>query len=108
MLGKPIGGVIVFGGGLPLYSARGELVGGLGLSGDTACADHVMAWKVRHKLGFDAVPMGVSPKQNDNLILDMSNGSSASGFGHPACKGGIPAEPIIQKLDETDPTGPRH
>jgi hypothetical protein len=60
MLGKAIGGVIVFGGGLPLYS-KGKIVGGLGLSGDTSCADHIMAWKVRHQLQLDSVPMGVSP-----------------------------------------------
>jgi uncharacterized protein GlcG (DUF336 family) len=34
MVGKPIGGVIVFGGGLPLYDTKGKIVGGLGLSGD--------------------------------------------------------------------------
>ena len=52
MVGKPIGGVIVFGGGLPLYSKKGELVGALGVSGDTSCADHVIAWKTRHSLGL--------------------------------------------------------
>ena len=39
MVGKPIGRVTVFGGGLPLYEAYGVLVGGLGVSRDTACAD---------------------------------------------------------------------
>ncbi len=107
-VGKPIGGVIVFGGGLPLYSNKGELVGGLGVSGDTSCADHVVAWKVRHGLGFDAVPMGVAPGPSDNLIFDIQNGVSASGFGHPACKGGKPNEDIIQKLPQTDPIGPKH
>jgi hypothetical protein len=56
MVGKAIGGVIVFGGGLPLYSARGKIVGGLGLSGDTSCTDHIIAWKIRHDLHLDAVP----------------------------------------------------
>ena len=46
-VGKAIGGAIVFGGGLPLYDERQD-VGGMGLSGDTACADHVIAWKTRH------------------------------------------------------------
>ena len=32
----------------------------LGLSGDTSCADHVIAWQVRHELHLDAVPMGTS------------------------------------------------
>jgi uncharacterized protein GlcG (DUF336 family) len=43
MIGKAIGGVIVFGGGLALYAQGGKVVGGLGLRGDTACTDHVIA-----------------------------------------------------------------
>jgi uncharacterized protein GlcG (DUF336 family) len=105
MVGKPIGGVIVFGGGLPLYDAKGKLVGGLGVSGDTSCADHVVAWKVRHSLGLDHVPMGVGPGQNDNMILDFSNGQSASGFGHPSCKGGKPSDDTIGKLPQEFPVG---
>jgi hypothetical protein len=60
MIGQAIGGIIVFGGGLALYSPQGKIVGGLGLSGDTSCTDHVIAWKVRHELHLDAVPMGPS------------------------------------------------
>jgi len=107
MVGKPIGGIIVFGGGLPLYAHKGKLIGGLGVSGDTACADHVVPLKVRNKLGLDAVPLGVAPGSSDNLIFDIQNGTSASGFGHPACKGGKPAEEIIKKLTDTQPTGPK-
>lgn len=103
-VGKPIGGIIVFGGGLPLYNASGKLVGGLGLSGDTSCADHVIAWKVRHKLDLDHVPLGVAPGQNDNMILDIANGMSASGFGHPSCKGGMPSDEVIKKLAQQFPT----
>lgn len=108
MVGKPIGGIIVFGGGLPLYSAKGKIVGGLGVSGDTSCADHVVAWKTRHQLGLDAVPMGVSPEHNDNMILDFQNGQSASGFGHPTCKGGTPSDSKINSLSKDYPTGPKH
>ena len=108
MLGKAIGGVIVFGGGLPLYSEKGKLVGGLGVSGDTACADHVVAWKTRHRLALDAVPLGVGDKQSDNLVFDIQNGVSQSGFGHPQCKGGKPSEEIIKSLTEKYPTGPKH
>jgi uncharacterized protein GlcG (DUF336 family) len=100
MVGKAIGGVVVFGGGLALYDAKGKIVGGLGVSGDTSCADHVVAWKVRHELGFDHVPYGVAPGQNDNMILDIQNGASASGFGHPTCKGGKPPDEIIKQLPE--------
>src|SRR2546426_12806954 len=50
MVGHKIGGVNVFGGGLALYNKEGKLVGAIGLSGDTSCTDHIIAWKVRHKL----------------------------------------------------------
>lgn len=106
MVGKAIGGIIVFAGGLPLYSSDGKIVGGLGLSGDTSCTDHVIAWKVRHELHLDAVPMGPSPDHNDNMILDWQNNTSPSGFGHPSCKGGTQADGIIRDLSKDFPTGP--
>jgi uncharacterized protein GlcG (DUF336 family) len=105
LVGKAIGGVIVFGGGLPLYDASGKLVGGLGLSGDTSCADHVIAWKIRYALKLDAVPAGVAQNSNDNMILDVQNGSSLSGFGHPSCKGGKPSDDTIKALPNQFPTG---
>lgn len=108
MVGKAPGGVIVFGGGLPLYSDKGELIGALGLSGDTSCTDHVIAWKMRRALKLDAVPMGVAPGPSDNLIFDIQNGVSASGFGHPTCKGGQPSDEIIKALNQREPVGPRH
>jgi uncharacterized protein GlcG (DUF336 family) len=108
MIGKAIGGVIVFGGGLALYNAKGELVGGLGVSGDTACADHVVAWKMRRALKLDTVPMGVAQGPSDNLILDFQNGISPSGYGHPSCKGGQPADDIIKSLNSKEPVGPKH
>jgi uncharacterized protein GlcG (DUF336 family) len=86
-VGKPLGGIIVFGGGLALYDGNG-LVGGLGVSGDSACADHNVAWRVRHFLGLDHVPAGVSPSMKDALIYDIGpDGKSTSGFGHPKCDG---------------------
>jgi uncharacterized protein GlcG (DUF336 family) len=107
MVGKAIGGIITFAGGLPLYQNDGKIVGGLGLSGDTSCADHVIAWQVRHELHLDAVPMGPSPDHNDNMILDFYNGQSQSGFGHPSCKGGTNSDGIIKDLSRNFPTGPR-
>jgi uncharacterized protein GlcG (DUF336 family) len=108
MVGKAIGGIIVFAGGLPLYQPDGKLIGGLGLSGDTSCTDHVIAWKVRHELHLDAVPMGPSPEHNDNMILDFQNNMSPSGFGHPSCKGGTQSDNIIRSLSKDFPTGPHH
>jgi len=47
--GKRIGGVNVFGGGLAVYLA-GKKVGAIGVSGDTSCTDHAVAWQVRNLL----------------------------------------------------------
>jgi hypothetical protein len=101
-----VGGVIVFGGGLALYNGSGKIVGGLGLSGDTSCTDHIIAWKVRHELHLDVVTMGPSPAHNDNMILDFKNNWSASGFGHPSCKGGVTSDGIVNDLSKDFPTGP--
>src|SRR5581483_10003907 len=82
MVGKRIGGINVFGGGVALYASDGTLLGGLGVSGDASCADHNIAWKTRFNLGLDHVPAGVSdPPAFDNIIYDIdSTGTSASGF----------------------------
>ncbi len=90
MVGKRIGGVNVFGGGVGLYGAGKKLVGGLGVSGDTSCADHFIAWRIRNKLGLDHLGGvgGVSGdnQRPDNIIFDIgANGQSAKGFGHPKC-----------------------
>lgn len=100
LVGKPIGGIVVFGGGFALYNSKGQIVGALGVSGDTSCADHVIGWRTRRALGYDKVPLGPAPDQTDNMILDFSNGTSASGFGHPTCKGGTPPDEIIKKLGD--------
>jgi hypothetical protein len=58
------------------------------VSGDTSCADHNVAWRVRQALGLGAanVPGGVSGDSKDKIIYDIdATGHSASGFGHPAC-----------------------
>lgn len=85
MVGKKIGGINVFGGGLALYNSKGELIGALGVSGDTSCADHNIAWKVRHALELDYVPAGVSRIRgkehlsNDNIVYDDVD------WAHPEC-----------------------
>jgi len=101
MVGQKIGGVNVFGGGLALYDKNHNVVGAVGVSGDTSCADHNIGWRVRHNLGFDhmaasgSLPTvgGVSgdPTRPDNIIFDITpnpsggTGISAGGFGHPTC-----------------------
>ena len=94
MVGKRIGGVNVFGGGLALYNQAGEIIGGLGVSGDTSCADHNIAWRTRHTLALDYVPAGVAPTKDDQIIYDIKKGASAHGFGHPTCGG---KEDVIAK-----------
>jgi uncharacterized protein GlcG (DUF336 family) len=90
MVNKRPGGINVFGGGLALYNSSGELIGAIGLSGDTSCADHNIAWKARSILELDYVPAGVAgPPRPDNIIFDIDpvTGKSASGFGHASCSG---------------------
>jgi uncharacterized protein GlcG (DUF336 family) len=107
LIGKRIGGVNVFGGGLALYSGTGdgdrELVGALGVSGDTSCTDHIIAWKLRDKLNLDNVPAGVSPTGDDNIIHDITDGTSAGGFGHPECDTNGAAKAISDALPTTHP-----
>jgi Haem-degrading len=67
LVGRRLGGVDVFGGGLALYNVRKELVGAIGVSGDTSCADHNIVWRTRQRLGFDWVPAGVSLSNDDNI-----------------------------------------
>src|SRR5690242_19402446 len=109
MVGHKIGGVNVFGGGLALYAKDGTLVGAIGLSGDTSCTDHIIAWKVRHALNFDDVPAGVGAGGTDNIIFDIapdahSHPVSAGGFGHPACSPAAAA--IGAALPANFPVGP--
>lgn len=91
MVGGKIGGVNVFGGGLALYKEGGELIGAIGVSGDTSCADHNIAWRTRHQLVLDYVPFGVAPTGDDDIIFDIipdpngGTGVSVGGFGHASC-----------------------
>jgi uncharacterized protein GlcG (DUF336 family) len=83
MVGQKASGVVTFGGGLALYDESG-IVGGLGISGDTSCGDHNIAWRIRQKLGLDHVPAGPSGNNDDAIIYDIGlMGKSSSGYGHP-------------------------
>lgn len=89
LVGARPGGVNVFGGGLALYNASHRLIGAIGLSGDTSCADHAIAWRVRNNLELDnlAGVGGVGPDAQhiDGIVFDIDGGASAGGFGHPVC-----------------------
>jgi uncharacterized protein GlcG (DUF336 family) len=72
------GGGIAFGGGVPLYK-NGRIVGALGISGDTPCADHEIAKRVRHYAGLDpAKGQGV-----DDIQYAKVDGPSI--YAHPVC-----------------------
>jgi uncharacterized protein GlcG (DUF336 family) len=105
MVGKRIGGTNVFGGGFPLYDAAGNLVGAVGVSGDTSCADHAVGWKTRFYLNLDNVPAGVAPTGTDNIIYDISGGVSASGFGHPHCLDATAESAVADDLPISFPVG---
>ena len=86
-----VGGINVFGGGLTLYNSDRVKVGAIGVSGDTSCTDHVVAWKVRETVAGGAfhvanVPGGVSTGGiNDALIQGSTAGLVPDGFNLPGC-----------------------
>ncbi len=91
------------GGCLAVYNKYLELIGGLGVSGDTACTDHIIAWRVRDALGIDNIPGGVGDGGvNDNLIL--VNAPTPNTFTHIRC--GFEEDDIIVDLASNFPIGP--
>jgi uncharacterized protein GlcG (DUF336 family) len=72
------GGNIFFGGGVPLYRS-GRIIGGLGISGDTSCADHEIAKRVRNLAGLNP-PGGMLA---DDIVYAPPD--PASVFAHPVC-----------------------
>lgn len=77
-VGKVCGGTIAFGGGVPLYKGKTR-VGGLGASGDTPCADHEIAKRMRDAAGLNP-EKGASADDIQYSKLD-----GASTFTHPMC-----------------------
>jgi uncharacterized protein GlcG (DUF336 family) len=82
-IGSVPGGIITFGGGLALYEG-GNVIGGLGVSGDSSCADHAIAYRMRRLSGLDGVPAGVAPGNTDNIIY-AAPGTVPTGFEQPHC-----------------------
>jgi hypothetical protein len=58
---------------------NGKIIGGLGISGDTSCADHEIAKRVRQLAGL--TPTGGSDV--DDITYSLADG--ASQFSHPVC-----------------------
>lgn len=104
MVGRKIGGINTFGGGLALYNEKGELLGAIGVSGDSSCADHNIAWKMRAALGLDYVPAGVAEIRgkmhltNDNIVYDDVE------WAHPECTD--KAREVSDRFFKTRPTRP--
>jgi uncharacterized protein GlcG (DUF336 family) len=73
------GGLIFFGGGVPLYNGAGKIVGGLGISGDTSCTDHEIAKRVRDQAALN--PAGGATA--DDITYSSKDGASV--FTHPLC-----------------------
>ncbi len=108
MVGKRVGGVNVFGGGLALYNLANHVVGAVGVSGDTSCADHMIGWRVRNYLHLDNFGTSVNgvakifvndSAHPDNIIYDAagpnnpadptipSKNGITDGFEQPSCLG---------------------
>ena len=74
------GGIITFGGGVALYQS-GRVIGGLGVSGDTSCADHAIAYRMRRLASLDGTP------NNDNISYFPTAAIDPSQFKQPHCLG---------------------
>ena len=77
-VGQVCGGTIVFGGGVPLYR-EGRRVGGLGVSGDTSCADHEIAKRMREIAQLTPA----DGSEADDIVFAQTDGPSI--FAHPLC-----------------------
>jgi uncharacterized protein GlcG (DUF336 family) len=77
-LGSVPGGIVTFGGGVALYD-NGKVIGGLGVSGDSSCADHAIAFRMRQLSGYNVMPGGSTTE--DNIVY----GPPDTGFWQPHC-----------------------
>jgi uncharacterized protein GlcG (DUF336 family) len=94
--GATVGGMITFGGGVALYS-NGQVIGGLGVSGDTSCADHAVAYRMRAQANLNVTP------SNDNIsyydgsgpgdVIISSTEVNPSEFKQPHCLGAADVTP---------------
>lgn len=71
------GGIITFGGGVALYY-QGKVIGGFGVSGDTSCADHFVAYSAR-AIAIKGGLLSPVPGPSDNIVYLPAPG------GHPHC-----------------------
>lgn len=99
-VGKRIGGINVFGGGLALYNSQKVKVGAIGVSGDTSCTDHAVAWRLRAAMGLNNVPGGFisgyaskpAGALGDEMIISTS-GNVTNAYKQPSCAHNTIANP---------------
>jgi uncharacterized protein GlcG (DUF336 family) len=81
-IGNVVGGIITFGGGVALYQG-GQVIGGLGVSGDSSCADHAIAYRMRAAVNLNGTPGGVG---SDNISYYTAGSPiDPSQFKQPHC-----------------------
>jgi uncharacterized protein GlcG (DUF336 family) len=69
--GFTLGGIITFGGGVALYQG-GQVIGGLGVSGDTSCADHAIGCAPKPVMGRFPLASGrTTPIISTTIRLDF-------------------------------------
>lgn len=76
LVGRRIGGINVFGGGLSLFDTNDQVVGAVGVSGDTSCADHNIARRVRNYFATN----GIAQAPANEADIDYAG-------GYPDCSG---------------------
>jgi uncharacterized protein GlcG (DUF336 family) len=82
-VGQVPGGIITFGGGVALYVNK-QVIGGLGVSGDSSCADHAIAYRMRAAANLAGIPGGAGLNGTDNIVY-APIGTPPTGFEQPHC-----------------------
>ena len=89
-IGSVVGGMITFGGGVALYS-NGQVIGGLGVSGDTSCADHAVAYRMRAQAALNGTPnsdnISYYPGSGAGGLITSPDQVDPSQFKQPHCLG---------------------
>jgi uncharacterized protein GlcG (DUF336 family) len=81
LVGRRIGGINVFGGGLVLVDEHDQIIGAVGVSGDTSCADHNIARRVRHEFAANHIAQGPSAE------WDIDYAGTLTPVHYPDCAG---------------------
>ena len=99
MMGLIPGGISVTGGGVALYPDNGLKEGGLGISGDTTCTDHIVAWKIRYAIKLDYIPGGPAAGATPGQTTD--NMTFSGPYRHPSCS--TKEKNVIKQLPKSYP-----